>query len=162
MAEFRWLLPGTMTLLLWALWGILPKLALGYTTPQKVMVYEWLGGTIVALGILAYLRFQAPAPAPAVIFGLVTGMAGMGGAPLYMMALDRAPLASPVVAFTSLYPGIAVLLAYVFLRERPTLQQWAGILLAGLAVLLIATGAPDEAEPAASTGTSATTPVDTP
>jgi len=143
--DVRWMLPAIGTLFFWAFYGVLPKMALNHMThladaPRRVMIWEWLGGTIVAAGILIWLRLQISAPTPAAVLGMLTGITGLVGALLYMVALRDSPLAAPVVAFTSLYPAVAVFLSYVLLRERPTPMQWAGIFLAIIAVALISAG----------------------
>lgn len=69
-------------------------------------------------------------------FGLVTAVLNLSGSLLYMRAaqLGRMDVAAVV---SSLYPGTTILLAALFLRERPSRRQWTGIALALTAVLLL-------------------------
>ncbi len=66
------------------------------------------------------------------------GLVDMLATGSYLAALAVGPLAIAAI-LTSLYPVVTVILAALVLRERITLVHAAGILAAGLAVVLIAT-----------------------
>ncbi|MGH7882997.1 MAG: EamA family transporter [Candidatus Dormibacteraceae bacterium] len=76
----------------------------------------------------------------AVIRGsLAAGLLTMVAEICYLIAVQHGNLAE-VVVITSLYPAFTVLLAMFWLRERLLIRQWAGVLLALVAIALIAAG----------------------
>ncbi|WP_432076691.1 EamA family transporter [Streptomyces wuyuanensis] len=70
---------------------------------------------------------------------LAVGSMGAVALVLYQVATLHQLLALATV-LASLYPAVPVVLAIVFLRERPTSVQIAGLLCTGIAVVLIALG----------------------
>ena len=65
------------------------------------------------------------------------GVLDMGATAVYLAAIAIGPLAIAAI-LASLYPVVTTILAAIVLRERITLVHAAGILAAGLAVVLIA------------------------
>jgi len=95
---------------------------------------------MVGIGIWAATH-PAPFRPDRPLWGLIglAGVLGTGGAVLFVLALRLGVL--PVVAvLISLYPLSTILLASVFLRERLSPIQWAGVLCAVSGTALIATG----------------------
>lgn len=70
---------------------------------------------------------------------LIAGLLDVTGNALYLLA-TRYGLLSLIVVLASLYPATTVLLARVFLHERLTVVQLAGVVCAVVAVALIAGG----------------------
>jgi drug/metabolite transporter (DMT)-like permease len=68
---------------------------------------------------------------------VVVGLGGMSATLLYFFATHSGTLAT-VAILTSLYPGVTVVLARLFLHERFSLVQRAGLGLAAVAVAAIA------------------------
>ena len=130
-----WLILALLTLALWGVWGIFPKLATNYLSPTSVMVYEGIGHIAVVIGVLAYLGFRPEVQAKGITFAILAGLVGTVGSLAFLFALSRGK-ASVVVPLTALYPVVTIALALLILREPITWTQGAGIFFALVALLL--------------------------
>lgn len=72
---------------------------------------------------------------PAVIAAVVGGLAGLA----YLAATGLGQLAV-IAVLAAMYPAVTVLLARILLGERWSRRQAAGMIIAGIAVLVIAVG----------------------
>ena len=90
----------------------------------------------IALGLYALIARQ-PALPPREIRGLsiVNGILDIGGNAFYVLAAQTGRLDVAAV-LSALYPASTVLLAWIFLRERISWLQAAGVLLAFVAIVL--------------------------
>ena len=88
----------------------------------------------IALGLYALIARQ-PALPPREIWGLsiVNGILDIGGNAFYVLAAQTGRLDVAAV-LSALYPASTVLLAWIFLRERISWLQAAGVLLAFVAI----------------------------
>jgi drug/metabolite transporter (DMT)-like permease len=94
---------------------------------------------LVLVAIVVLLRRPAWRPgllSPALAVG--AGLLSLLATALYFFAAHADTLTVAAV-LASLYPGVTVLLAAVFLHERPGVRQLAGLLLSAVAVVLIVT-----------------------
>lgn len=132
-----WLLYALLAILLWGLWGFLPKLAIQHISVSGAAVYEILGAIPCALWLAAQTEFRLGTHPLGVGFALATGILGFFAFFCFLQALATGP-ATLVVAITSLYPAITLVLAIVFLQESLSLRQGIGLMLAMVAVALIA------------------------
>ncbi|RJR41130.1 MAG: hypothetical protein C4576_18560 [Desulfobacteraceae bacterium] len=132
-----WLMPALMTLLLWGIWGFLPKLTIMYMNPASAVIYEVAGGMVVAVGVLFILGFRPEVNPRGIGYAVLTGMVGLLGALGYLMAVKRGKV-SVVVTMTALYPIISIMLAHFILHETVTPKEWAAIVLACAAIGLLA------------------------
>jgi bacterial/archaeal transporter family protein len=131
-----WMLPTFGALILWGFWGFIPKLTTHYLSPRSAVVYEVMGGLLLALIVLASSKFQLDFHPKGSAFAIVTGMLGLLGAFCFLLAVSKGPVT--LVATTSaLYPVVSVLLAVFILHESVTFKQLAGIALAILAMILV-------------------------
>lgn len=132
-----WYLPAFLAFVLWGLWALFPKITTSIIDPRSALFFQALGAFFVALVVLATLNFRPQLDARAVPLALLTGVLGMSGGIAYMYAISRGP-AMLVSVLTALYPLLTVILAWAFMGETVSLRQWAGIVLALLAMALLA------------------------
>lgn len=92
---------------------------------------------IAAIIVLGRRPWRVPRPVfPAVVAVAVLDLAGNG---LYILATQAGRL-DVAATLSSLYPVSTVVLAVVLLRERVSWSHLAGIIMAGIAIVLIAGG----------------------
>lgn len=133
-----WFLPAFLALLLWGAAVFLPKMAVARLPPMAIVVYQAAGYALFALGILLWEHGRIEFETRGVVLALVVGVLAALAQVFYVTALRHGDV-TLVSVVTSLYPGIAVLLAVFILDERVTLLQGAGIIAAigGLASLVL-------------------------
>ena len=139
--ETRPLIFSFLTILMWGLWGFFGKLALERRmAPTTLFFAETLVSALIAvlLFVVAVQRHDAQPPLYSTfnIFGILSGAALAIGLLFYYFALEGSTV-SVVVPLTATYPVVAVMLGYVLLRERPSLMQWAGVILVVAGVVLL-------------------------
>jgi bacterial/archaeal transporter family protein len=133
-----WIIPTLGALFMWGFWGFLPKLTTAYIDPKSAVIYEALGGfTIGAIALIA-LNFQIDFHPKGSGLAFITGMLGLIGAFCFLLAMSKGQVAI-VATLSALYPVVSILLAVIFLHESIHIQQWIGIALAVLAMVLVAT-----------------------
>ncbi|MEU1013648.1 EamA family transporter [Streptomyces sp. NPDC005890] len=101
------------------------------------VVVSRLASVLVIAAVL--VRYRSPVTMP----GRLTAVAGAAGAAgavaiILYLAATRHQLMAVATVLSALYPAIPVLLALVFLHERPTRWQTAGLVCAAAAIALIA------------------------
>jgi transporter family protein len=134
-----WQLYAGITLLLWGLWGYLPKRSLATLDPRSALVWESVGGVLVGLALIAFRGFRVGAEPHGLLAALTAGLCGLGGAYFFLLALERVKV-SVLVPFTSLYPLVTLALGVFLLGERPSSTQLIGIVFAVAAVVLLSMG----------------------
>ena len=134
----EWVFPALGTFIFWGFWGFIPKLTTKYISPKSAIVYEVVGGFLVAIMVLYSLNFRPEMNPKGFALAITTGVFGFLGALCYLLAVSKGPV-SLVVTLTALYPVLSILLAVIILNEPITLKQGVGILLALGAMLLIVT-----------------------
>ena len=146
----RPLIFSLLTVLMWGLWAFFGKLALEKRMPPtSVFLVETVVSALIAVFLLLAI-VQRPEGQPIYstinIYGILSGVALAVGLLFYYFALQGDKVAV-VVPLTATYPIVAVLLAYVLLRERPHPLQWVGVLLAVAGVALLLSGSSKTPEP---------------
>ncbi len=114
-------------------------LALANTTPGAGL-WPLLAARVASVTLFAAvailtrrsLRMERSLALSAMAGGVLDMLANL----LYLLATRRGPL-SLAVTLSSLYPASTVMLARIVLHERLTTRQWAGVLLALVAIVLI-------------------------
>ncbi len=99
------------------------------------MVASRLAGTLLLIVVVAFRRERLSIPRTAWTVVLLNATLDVGGNLFYILAsrLGRLDVAA---VLSSLYPGSTVLLAWLLLKERISLQQWIGIGAALIAIVL--------------------------
>ena len=133
-----WIPPALAAFAFWGVWAFLPKLAIRYIDPKSAIIYQAIGVAAIALLLAAGMGFKPAWDWRGVSLAALTGVLGVTGAIFYLFALTRGPVGLVAVS-TALYPGLTILLAYLFLGEPVTLKQGIGLVLALIALVLIAT-----------------------
>ena len=130
-----WLLPVSMTMICWGIWGFIPKITTRYINPLSASLFEGLGSTIFALIILFSLNFKPEIHPKGVSLAFVTGLLGMLGALFYLYAMPKGKV-SVIATIVALNPVITISLAYFILKEPITLKEGFGMVFAFIAILL--------------------------
>ena len=134
----QWLLPTFGAFVLCGLWSFIPKITIKHISPKSAMLFEVLGGIILAIIVLISLNFKPDIHPKGVFLAIVTGILGFAGALCFLYAASKGPI-SLVAVLSALYPIIAIVLAIFFLNESITIKQGLGIVLGLGAMILIAT-----------------------
>jgi transporter family protein len=134
--QARWLWGCVFCLACYVPWIFFSKLG-GNEIPPRTMQYlfDW-GGLPVGLVFLAIRRFRIEKSFSGIVCGLIVGvLSGLGQLALFA-AYNGPANTSVVTVLTSLYPIVTVVLAVVFLHERLTNTQVAGLGFAMAALII--------------------------
>jgi len=126
-----------MTVMLWGVWGVFSKLASPHAKPRQALLFQAVGAIAFAVVVLVLERFKVTATLPGFGWSFGAGFFTFMGFLAFFAALEQGK-ASTVVTLSALYPVVTILLSILFLRERLTLRQMAGIALALVASVLLA------------------------
>jgi bacterial/archaeal transporter family protein len=137
MSNSNWLLPTLGALVFWGLWAFIPKITTGYLNPRSAIVFEATGGIFLAVMTLISLKFQPDIHPKGIALAFLTGLLGFSGAFCFLNAVTKGPVAL-VATISALYPVVSVTLAMLFLHEPITWRQAAGIAIAILSMILVA------------------------
>jgi len=134
-----WLSYSFTTVLLFALWSVLGKVALRTATPVQTTILYGVAAAAVALVAMALGQRTAGWAAGALWVGALSALCGGLGLMTFYLALDRgnASLAVPIIGF---YPALVAVLSAAFLGEHLNGVQIAGIALAVAGVAMISAG----------------------
>jgi bacterial/archaeal transporter family protein len=131
-----WLAFSILTLILWGVWSFLGKVATQHLPSPAVYLLTISGHLVVVAFILVEglgpVTWQPAGVAAALGSGIAMAVALL----FFFKALARGP-AIVVVPLTALYPAVAVVLSWIFLRESLTLRHLIGLALALAAVWLL-------------------------
>ena len=134
----EWLFPAFGAFVLWGFWSFIPKITTKYISPKSAILFEVLGGIILAVIVLISLKFKPDIHPKGVLLAISTGIIGFAGALCFLYAALKGPI-SLVALVSALYPIIAIVLAMFFLNETITIKQGLGIVLGLAAIVLLAT-----------------------
>ncbi|MDR7476042.1 MAG: DMT family transporter [Armatimonadota bacterium] len=133
----RTLAPAVVILVLWGLWPLLAKVAVGRLGLQALW-WSYCSGLLVA-GLFLFWAREPVVPRDPIGLGasLLSGVLVAGGSLLFYELIRRHP-ASVVTFLTALYPVVSLLVGWVVLREQLSGTQLAGMVLAVAAIALLA------------------------
>jgi len=129
-----WLLPASITMICWGIWGFIPKITTRYINPLSASVYEALGSAVFGLIILFFLGFRPETHPKGVSLAFMTGLLGMLGALFYLFAMPKGKV-SIIATMIALNPVITISLAYFILKEPITLKEGIGMVFALIAII---------------------------
>jgi transporter family protein len=132
-----WFWMSTVALILFGITGVTQKLSTNRISFE--LSFLWFSAAFLLLafiiGITVSLdwRLTPGLVALAALGGLLNGLGGLTS----FAALEKGGKASVVIPIVNLYPLVTIAGAWIFLGERLTLTQGAGIVFALVAVILL-------------------------
>lgn len=133
-----WYLYSLLTVLMWGVWGVFSKFASANSKPRQILIFQSVGVLAFALVVLMIERFRIEWSVPGFSWSVAAGFFTFIGFLTFFAALEQGK-ASTVVTLSALYPVVTILLSVIFLREKISLREGAGIVLALIASVLLAT-----------------------
>ena len=133
-----WVVYGVLCLLFWGLWGFVLKLAYSNLSWTETYFLSTLASFIVMLVVVSYYRAIPMSLNTSMATALVAGVFGGAGYIFFVKALEHGK-ASVVIPLTALYPAVTAIIALIILREKISLYQGIGIVLAIAAAILLST-----------------------
>jgi len=136
--QIGWLQLSLTTLVLWGLWGFFAKMLLGSLNWKSLFFFS-----TVASIFFAVIFWTVAKPSlnlnTETCSAMLIGLVGIAASMTFYYALETGKV-SIVVPLTAMYPLVTVVLAAAILREKLSLTQGVGVVLAIVAVLLISIG----------------------
>lgn len=132
-----WLFYALITTFFWGVWGAFIEIPEKSGFPATLGYVVW-SLTMIPCAVFALYRikWKLDYDKRSILLGSVAGLIGSGGQLLLFQALRQGP-AYIVFPIISLYPVLTIFLSLVFLKERTHLRQWAGIILALIAIFFL-------------------------
>lgn len=132
-----WIFSALAALVLWGIAGFLPKLGVDESGPHFMLLYQILGGTLLAIPLFFWLGPDKAALNRNAIYGLAAGVASIAGTLFYFIAIGKGRVSS-VISIAAMYPLVTILLAITLLHEPLTFRQGLGIATSLVAIMLFA------------------------
>ena len=138
MKDKLWLLFILITVVTWGVWGAFSDLQMDRAGIPETVVYILWALTMVPCAIVALCinKGKFMHNWKSALLGCTVGLLGAGGQLVLFKALAIGP-AYIIFPFISMSPVIVITLAAVFLKEKATSWQIAGIIVALAAILLL-------------------------
>ena len=133
-----WVVYGVLCLLFWGLWGFVLKLAYSNLSWTETYFLSTLASFTVMLLVVSYYRAIPMSLNTYSVTALIAGVFGGAGYIFFVKALEHGK-ASVVIPLTALYPAVTAIIALIILREKISLYQGIGIVLAIAAAILLST-----------------------
>jgi bacterial/archaeal transporter family protein len=132
-----WYFYALTTVLVWGIWGVFSKLASAHSRPRQMLLFQCVGVMAFALVVLLLEKFRIEASLAGFSWSFAAGFFTFIGFLTFFAALEHGK-ASTVVTLSALYPVVTILLSILFLHEKLTVRQVAGIVFALIASVLLA------------------------
>ncbi len=134
-----WLFYTLCTVLMWAAWATLGKVALRGASWAQLSLLFGLAIVAIAVGLLAAGAHRGTWSLASLPLAAITGTFGAAGVFTFYLALDRAD-ASRVAPIVGIYPAVVALASVSFLGEKLSRTQTLGVALALVGVALVGRG----------------------
>lgn len=132
-----WLVFILITVCTWGVWGALSGYQIQHGIPDTIVYIAWAISMIpCAIVALIINKGKIQHDWKSVGLGLAVGLLGAGGQLILFKALTQGP-SYIIYPFISMSPVIVITLAAIFLKERASKWQIAGIIVALAAILLL-------------------------
>jgi transporter family protein len=132
-----WILYASMTVVAWGVWGVFSKLAANYSRPRQTLLFQVVGVMAFGLVVLSMERFQIAWTPQGFAWSVAAGFVNFIGFLAFFAAVEKGKV-STVIAMSSLYPVITIVLSMLFLHEKVSSREGLGIACALLAGFLLA------------------------
>lgn len=132
-----WYLYAVMTMVVWGLWGVFSKLASNYSKPRQALIFQSVGVVAFTILVLLVERFHIEWSLAGFNWAAAGGFFAFVGFLTFFAALEKGN-ASTVITLSALYPLVTIILSIIFLHERLSARQGAGLAFALLASVLLA------------------------
>jgi len=133
-----WLLFAVLTTIFWGVWGAFIEIPEKAGFPATLGYVMWAIVMIpCSLVALRLIHWKIEYDLRSIGLGLIVGLLGAGGQLLLFEALREGP-AYIVFPLISLFPVLTIILSIVFLKEKSSKRQWAGIISAVVAAFFLA------------------------
>jgi transporter family protein len=134
-----------VVIIFWGLWGFAEKKALEHGTPWQTLFVSLAWKTIFSLPIITltlYLNkgISGFSISKLVWFWMFVAVATNGVAIVLIRFALKKGGAGIIIALTSVYPIVTAILAFIFLNERLSFMQYAGIGITTLGVVFLDKG----------------------
>ena len=150
--RYSWILYAGIALVFWGVSGITQKLATNRISSERSFL--WFAYAMIAISLVLMATVTMHWQVPRLVLGLAVAGGTLNGlgALTSFKALESGGKASIVIALISLFPLVTAALAVLFLHEKLTRLQGAGIVLAIIAAILLSLepATPAAGEPARS------------
>jgi len=132
-----WMLYAGLTVLAWGVWGFFSKLASTYARPRQTLLFQVVGVMAVGMVVLSMERFHIEWTPQGFGWSAAAGFINFVGFLSFFAAVEKGKV-STVIAMSSLYPVITIVLSVLFLHEKISSREGLGIACALLAGFLLA------------------------
>ena len=142
-----WLVFILITVITWGVWGAFSGYQIQNGIPDTVVYIIWaLSMLPCAMVALIINKGKFMRDGKSALLGCTVGLLGAGGQLVLFKALTLGP-SYIIYPFISMSPVIVITLAAVFLKEKATRWQVAGIIVALIAILLLSLETGQEGSP---------------
>jgi bacterial/archaeal transporter family protein len=125
----HWMVYACIAIVLWGICGLFMKLGTNRVSARSMVIWVTVG-FLSMVPLMWRITTLDGLSLGIVCVGLLGGLANGLGNWAVFICLEKGAKASVAIPLTALYPLFTVVLATVFLKERPTRLQWLGIALA--------------------------------
>lgn len=125
----HWMAYAGIAIVLWGVNGLFMKLGTNCVSARSMVIWV-TAGFVVFLPFVWRFTSLSGLSVMVITVGMLGGFVNGLGNWAVFASLERGAKASVAIPLTALYPLFTVMLATVFLKERPTPLQWLGIALA--------------------------------
>jgi transporter family protein len=132
-----WFLYSILTLFSWGVWGVCSKLASAHSRPKQTLLFQAVGAMVFAVLILCLEKFQIQRSPMGFGWSFAAGFVNFMGFLFFFWAIERGKVSS-VIAISSLYPVVTILVSIFLLHEKISLREGIGMGLAMVACYLLA------------------------
>ena len=132
-----WIVYACVTVVAWGVWGVFSKLASNYGRPRQTLLFQVAGVMAFGMIVLSMERFHIAWSARGFAWSAAAGFVNFVGFLTFFAAVEKGKV-STVIAMSSLYPVVTIVLSLLFLHEKISSREGLGIACALLAGFLLA------------------------